>query len=97
MDDFSSRNCMGTCASLLSFQGGPSRPDILISPDVPGVSMLMNPGPYWPLYLWGGRSYNGGFKPGFKRTALCQGGGVASRPMVARLVLCPKISMCVVV
>ena len=60
---------------FVSGRRAPSRPDILLSPDVPGVSMLMNPaGPYWPLYLWGGRSY-GGFKPGFKRTALCQGGG----------------------
>ena len=59
---------------FVSGRRAPSRPDILLSPDVPGVSMLMNPaGPYWPSYLWGGRSY-GGFKPGFKRTALCQGG-----------------------
>ena len=45
----------------------------------PGVISLMNPGPYWPLYLWGW------LVGGDQRTALCQG-GFASRPMVARLV-----------
>ena len=41
--------------------------------------MLMNPGPYWPLYLWG--PHVGGIDepPPAK-------GDFANRPMVARLV-----------
>ena len=39
-------------------------------------------GPYWPLYTWGGFSYN---CRGDQRTASCQG-GAHRRPMVARLV-----------
>ncbi len=46
----------------------------------PGVISLMNPGPYWPLYLWG---WHVG---GVQRTAASAKGGSASRPMVARLV-----------
>ena len=45
----------------------------------PGVITLMNPGPYWPLYLWGF------LVGGDQRTALCQE-GVQCRPMVTRLV-----------
>ena len=39
----------------------------------PGVITLMNPGPYWPLYLWGWHVGRG------QRTALCQGGVLAAR------------------
>ena len=39
----------------------------------PGVISLMNPGPYWPLYVWGLHVGRG------QRTALCQGGVLAAR------------------
>ena len=39
----------------------------------PGVITLMNPGPYWPLYLWGWLVGRG------QRTAPCQGGVPATR------------------
>ena len=39
----------------------------------PGVITLMNPGPYWPLYLWGP------LVGGVQRTAPCQGGVLAAR------------------
>ena len=39
----------------------------------PGVISQMNPGPYWPLYLWGWHVGRG------QRTALCQGGVLAAR------------------
>ena len=39
----------------------------------PGVISQMNPGPYWPLYLWGWLVGRG------QRTALCQGGVLAAR------------------
>jgi hypothetical protein len=45
----------------------------------PGVISLMNPGPYWPLYLWG--PLVGGSQT---NRPLPRGG--SSRPMVARLV-----------
>ena len=48
----------------------------------PGVILLMNPGPYWPLYLWGwavARREVANEPPPAK-------GGFASFPMVARLV-----------
>ena len=51
------------------------------------INMLMNPGPYWPLYF-------GGFHLPVgegQRTALCQGGVLAARsigPKVTRLVRC---------
>jgi hypothetical protein len=50
----------------------------------PGVIKLMNPGPYWPLYLWRGPARREGR---VQRTAPCHTiGGVSSHPMVARLV-----------
>jgi len=45
----------------------------------PGVITLMNPGPYWPLYLWG---FHLG---GDQRTAPCQGGVLAARRLPASL------------
>ena len=45
----------------------------------PGVITLMNPGPYWPLYLWG--PHVGG-----SQTIRPLPRGGSSRPMVARLV-----------
>ncbi len=53
----------------------------------PGVISPMNPGPYWPLYLWEplvGGVLNG---PPSDRSRQTAKGGSASRPMVARLVL----------
>ena len=45
----------------------------------PGVISLMNPGPYWPLYLWG-------LHVGGSQTNRPLPRGSSSRPMVARLV-----------
>ncbi len=45
------------------------------------INMLMNPGPYWPLSLWGFRLPVGGGQ----RTALCQGGVLAARRLPASL------------
>jgi len=45
----------------------------------PGVITLMNPGPYWPLYLWGPLV-------GGSQTIRPLPRGGSSRPMVARLV-----------
>ena len=45
----------------------------------PGVITLMNPGPYWPLYLWG-------FHLGGSQTIRPLPRGGSSRPKVTRLV-----------
>ena len=45
----------------------------------PGVITLMNPGPYWPLYLWG-------FHLGGSQTNRPLPRGSSSRPKVTRLV-----------
>jgi hypothetical protein len=45
----------------------------------PGVITLMNPGPYWPLYLWG-------FLLGGSQTIRPLPRGGSSRPKVTRLV-----------
>jgi hypothetical protein len=50
----------------------------------PGVIKLMNPGPYWPLYLWRGPARRR--REGPTNRPLPHEGGVSSHPMVARLV-----------
>ena len=44
------------------------------------AELLMNPGPYWPLYLWElVCNLCGPLVGGDQRTALCQGGVLAAR------------------